>query len=108
MDNVMWECDYPHSDSTWPHGARDARRRRSAGCRDHDIDRITHLNAMKHFSYDPFTVLGGKENCTVGALRAQAVGHDVSIVPRAKEGAVASRTRAADLAVTSSGTRRYR
>ena len=23
MDNVMWECDYPHSDSTWPHGARD-------------------------------------------------------------------------------------
>ncbi len=18
MDNVMWECDYPHSDSTWP------------------------------------------------------------------------------------------
>ncbi len=18
LDNVMWECDYPHSDSTWP------------------------------------------------------------------------------------------
>jgi len=34
---------------------------------------------MKHFSYDPFAVLGGKENCTVGALRARAKGHDVSI-----------------------------
>jgi len=34
---------------------------------------------MKHFSYDPFTALGGKEQCTVGALRARAKGHDVSI-----------------------------
>jgi hypothetical protein len=46
---------------------------------DHDIDRVTHLNAMKHFSYDPFTALGGRESCTVGALRARAAGHDVSI-----------------------------
>ena len=36
---------------------------------DDDIDRITHLNAMQHFQYDPFTALGGRENCTVGALR---------------------------------------
>ena len=27
MDNVMWECDYPHSDSTWPHCPGDADRR---------------------------------------------------------------------------------
>ena len=46
---------------------------------DHDIDRISHLNAMRHFHYDPFTVLGGKERCTVGALRASVAGHDVSI-----------------------------
>ena len=19
IDNITWECDYPHSDSTWPH-----------------------------------------------------------------------------------------
>ena len=33
---------------------------------------------MKHFSYDPFAAQGGKQNCTVGALRARAKGHDVS------------------------------
>ena len=39
-------------------GRRRPRRcaRRSASMSDHDIDRITHLNAMNHFSYDPFTV----------------------------------------------------
>src|SRR5918994_865602 len=46
---------------------------------DHDIDRITHLNAMKHFSFDPFPTQGGRENCTVGALRARDAGHDVAI-----------------------------
>ena len=49
----------------------------STASSDDDIDRITHLNAMRHFSYDPFTSLGGRENCTVGALRAEAAGHDV-------------------------------
>ena len=78
--------------------ARDAGAVASTACRDDEIDKITHLNAMRHFRYDPFTALGGKENCTVGALRAEAVGHDVSIVPRAKDGAPASRTKAADLA----------
>ena len=35
------------------------------------IDKITHLNAMREFSYDPFSVLK-KEDCTVGALKAAA------------------------------------
>jgi hypothetical protein len=105
MDKVMWECDYPHSDSTWP-TAPETLALSLGDMSDHDIDRITHLNAMKHFSYDPFTTLGGKENCTVAALRSQAVGHDVSIVARAKEGAGPSRTKAADLAVTAMGSRR--
>ena len=73
MDNVMWECDYPHSDSTWP-TAPETLAESLDGVSDYDIDRITHLNAMRHFHYDPFTALGGKENCTVGSLRAQAVG----------------------------------
>jgi hypothetical protein len=42
------------------------------------INKITHLNTMREFSYDPISLLG-RENCTVGALRAQA-GH-VSIEP---------------------------
>jgi predicted TIM-barrel fold metal-dependent hydrolase len=78
MDNVMWECDYPHSDSTWP-TAPETLWESIGGLPDHDIDRMTHLNAMHHFSYDPFSAQGGKENCTVAALRARAAGHDVSI-----------------------------
>jgi hypothetical protein len=49
------------------------------GVSDADIDRVTHLNAMKQFSYDPFSQLGGRANCTVGALRANARDHDVAI-----------------------------
>ncbi len=78
MDNVMWECDYPHSDSTWPFAPEQVAEH-FVGVPDDDVDRITHRNAMTHFSYDPFTALGGRENCTVGALRANAAGHDVAI-----------------------------
>jgi hypothetical protein len=78
MDQVMWECDYPHSDSTWPFAPEELMVHFD-GVSDHDVDRVTHLNAMKHFHYDPFSVLGGKEKCTVGALRATATGHDVAI-----------------------------
>ncbi len=77
MDNVTWECDYPHSDSTWP-TAPEQLMKYLDGVSDHDIDRITHLNAMHHFSFDPFSVMA-REDCTVGALRARAAGHDVSI-----------------------------
>jgi predicted TIM-barrel fold metal-dependent hydrolase len=78
LDNVCWECDYPHSDSTWP-TAPETLVASLDGVPDQDIDRITHLNAMRHFQYDPFAVLGGREACTVGALRAKAAGHDISI-----------------------------
>jgi len=67
------------------------------GVSDHDIDRITHLNAMHHYSYDPFTVLGGKENCTVGALREKAMGHDVSIQSRNMESIGKRGTKSVDL-----------
>ena len=53
---------------------------------------------MRHFHYDPFTALGGKENCTVGSLRAQVAGHDVSIRSQARDGVAKRGTLAADLA----------
>jgi hypothetical protein len=53
------------------------------GVSDGDIDKITHLNAMKHFSFDPFSVRP-REQCTVGALRAEASDVDVSLVSRAR------------------------
>jgi hypothetical protein len=78
MDHVMWECDYPHSDSTWPFAPEEVALHFD-GVPDDVVDQVTHLNAMEHFQFDPFTVHGGRENCTVGALRQQAEGHDISV-----------------------------
>jgi predicted TIM-barrel fold metal-dependent hydrolase len=78
LDHVMWECDYPHSDSTWP-STPEALWAQLSDLSDHDINRITHLNAMKQFHYDPIGEIGGRDRCTVGTLRASAIGHDVSI-----------------------------
>ena len=102
MDHVMWECDYPHSDSTWPFSPEDLALHFDESVTDHDIDRMTHLNAMHHFQYDPFSALGGRDNCTVGALRARAVGHDVSIRSVAPEKVGAHAALAADLYVPES------
>jgi hypothetical protein len=99
MDNVMWECDYPHSDSTWPFSPEQVAEHFVGDVSDHDIDRITHLNAMRHFSYDPFTAFGGRESCTVGVLRARAAGHDVAIRSVRADTVGQHATRAVDLAV---------
>ena len=52
---------------------------------------------MRHFHYDPFTALGGKEHCTVGALRQQAAGHDVSIQSRNMASIAKRGTKSVDL-----------
>jgi hypothetical protein len=64
---------------------------------DEDIDKITHLNAMRHFSYDPFA-FRPREQCTVGALRAEAGDVDVRLMARSSVGqGPPKRTVAADL-----------
>ena len=78
-DRICIETDYPHSDAIWP----DAPERlmqawEPTDLTDHEIDEMTHANAMRYFRFDPFTIRP-REKCTVGALRAEAVGHDVSI-----------------------------
>jgi predicted TIM-barrel fold metal-dependent hydrolase len=85
VDMVTWECDYPHSDSNWPESP-EVLAQSMVGVSDSDVDKITHLNAMKHYDYDPFTVLGGRENCTVGALRKAVAGHETAIRSRLREG----------------------
>ena len=85
LDMVTWECDYPHSDSNWPLSP-EVFAESAGGLTDEEVDKITHLNAMRHFHYDPFSVLGGRANCTVGALRKQVEGHDVSIKSHVREG----------------------
>lgn len=79
-DMVCWECDYPHSDSTWPHSPEGVTAS-TAHLDDAMINKITHENAMRLFHYDPFSVIP-REDCAVGALRRQAAGHDVSIVSK--------------------------
>lgn len=46
------------------------------GVPDDEIDKITHLNAMRLYSFDMFDHLP-KERLTVGALRAQAADVDL-------------------------------
>ena len=77
IDSITWECDYPHSDSTWPHSP-ELLGKSLVGIPDDEIDKMTHLNAMRIFQLDPFAVRP-KERCTVGALRAEASDVDTSI-----------------------------
>jgi len=78
QDHIHWECDYPHSDSTWPQSPEMAMKCFD-GVPDEDIDRFTHLNAMRNFRYDLFAHIP-REQATVGALRAQAAGVDTTPV----------------------------
>jgi hypothetical protein len=73
---ITWECDYPHSDSTWP-TSPETLAAALDGVPDDEVDKMTHLNAMRIFQFDPFSVRP-RESCTVGALRAEAADVDVS------------------------------
>jgi predicted TIM-barrel fold metal-dependent hydrolase len=77
MDNIAWECDYPHSDSSWPNAPEELAQV-AVDVPDDELDKITWQNASRWFSFDPF-VHRTREQSTVGALRAESAGHDVSI-----------------------------
>ncbi|WP_405735423.1 amidohydrolase [Streptomyces sp. NBC_01537] len=82
IDNIAWECDYPHSDSMWPEAPEELLGVMNRyDVPDDDIAKMTHENAMRWYSFDPFSHIP-REQATVGALRAQAKGHDVSIQSR--------------------------
>ncbi|MEX0666024.1 MAG: amidohydrolase family protein, partial [Acidimicrobiia bacterium] len=68
IDNITWECDYPHSDSTWPHSP-EAMAKQVEGVPEDEVAKITYENAMRIYNFDPFTHRP-KEQATVGALRA--------------------------------------
>ena len=79
VENMCWEMDYPHSDSSWPTAPEEFDRMATKyGVTDAEIDKITHENAMRWYHFDPFAIRP-KEQSTVGALRGEASGHDVSI-----------------------------
>jgi len=82
VDSITWECDYPHSDSTWPN-APEILSRSLEGIPDDEVRKITHENALRHFRLDTFSKRA-KERCTVAALRAEA--RDVSLAPKSHGG----------------------
>jgi predicted TIM-barrel fold metal-dependent hydrolase len=72
VDNVCWESDFPHSDSSWPH-APERLATLLDGLEPGVVSRLTHENAMRHFQFDPFATRA-RELCTARALRVEA-GH---------------------------------
>ncbi|WP_029430128.1 amidohydrolase family protein [Blastococcus sp. URHD0036] len=77
-DALCWESDYPHSDTNWPFAPEDVMETMGF-LTDEQINKITHLNAMKAYSFDPFRYVP-KEQATAGHLRSQAT--DVDVVTR--------------------------
>jgi hypothetical protein len=75
---IAWECDYPHSDTTWP-TSPEAVWRNLEGVPEPEIHQLTHRNALRLLDFDPFSVLRESE-CTVGALRARAKHVDLDLI----------------------------
>ncbi len=86
VQTLAWECDYPHSDCTWPDSPEFLLRELdAAGCTDDEIHAITWRNVVNFFGWDPFRHVP-KEQATVGALRARArdAGVDTSTTSRSE------------------------
>ncbi|HEY3671824.1 MAG TPA: amidohydrolase family protein [Acidimicrobiia bacterium] len=80
LDTITWEADYPHSDSTWPDSPEVLMKSlEEVGLPDDDIHKVTWENACRWYQFEPFEHRT-REECTVGALRAQAT--DVDTTPR--------------------------
>jgi predicted TIM-barrel fold metal-dependent hydrolase len=77
LDNIAWECDYPHSDSSWPRSAEELAAV-AADVPDDELAKITYENACRWYSFDPFAHRA-RGSSTVGALRAEAAGHSVEV-----------------------------
>ena len=55
IDNICWEQDYPHSDSSWPNAPEElAAMAAQYDVPDAELDKITHENAMRWYRFDPF------------------------------------------------------
>jgi predicted TIM-barrel fold metal-dependent hydrolase len=83
-DNIAYECDYPHSDTLWPE-VPDRLWPTLNHLTDVQIDKITHLNAMRFFRFDPFEHIN-KAEITVGALRQKARLAAVDTSPKSSQG----------------------
>ena len=78
-DRACYEVDYPHSDTAWPN-CPEVLWKSVQHLTDAQIDKVTHLNAMRDYKFDLFGY-APRSDLTVGALRAKAAakGVDTSI-----------------------------
>ncbi len=77
IETITWECDYPHSDTTWPRSP-EVLARSLQGVPEAEVRKITHENALRVFRADPFRHRP-REKCTVAALRAESPDVDTSV-----------------------------
>jgi hypothetical protein len=78
IDMITWECDYPHSDATWPISPETLWKSvQAAKLTDEEIHKVSWENAARWYQFDPFQHRDRKD-CTVGALRKNAVGWDTT------------------------------
>ena len=78
IDQISWECDYPHADSTWPKSPEllwDSIKDFPV----EEIEKISWQNAARFMRLDPFKNVARKD-ATVGALRARAAHVDTSLM----------------------------
>jgi len=80
IENMTYECDYPHADCLWPQVPEELWKEVSF-LTDREIDLLTYQNAMRQYSWNPFEKFGIKrEEATVGALRAKAAHVDLTLM----------------------------
>jgi predicted TIM-barrel fold metal-dependent hydrolase len=98
-DNICYEVDYPHSDTPWPN-APEVLWPTIKHLTDTQIDKITHLNAMRDFKFPMFD-RAPKSELTVGSLRAKAAAKGVDTSIHSSGGAAPLAAGGAQRAVTS-------
>ena len=84
IDNIAWECDYPHSDCFWPDAPEKLLAElEQAGADDAEIEKITWQNSARWFDWDVFS---GKDRSevNVAGLRSLAGDVDTSTTTRAQ------------------------
>jgi predicted TIM-barrel fold metal-dependent hydrolase len=50
-DHIMWETDYPHSETSWPHAQKTAQEI-FQGIPDDEVQKISHGNAVQVFNWE--------------------------------------------------------
>ena len=85
VENIAYECDYPHSDTLWPL-VPERLIETVKHLTDEQIDLITHGNAIRDFRSDMFEH-HKKEDLTVAALRAKAKEQGVDVSVKSSGGA---------------------